>query len=329
MTSLLIGRRILRSNPGSFKAAMLFFLGIVSVVFYLFIPTAAYFMIYPTIALSIYYYINSQSDQSKLSAIASYISSIIPLALWLPVITLFFLAFSLVGLPMPTIHVAIIALSTMVIFDKMWTSSAAMTYLGLATIIISMAGGHLTSAPTAEQPLPSELFYNYNTITDEAHVATIDKHINIGNQSYLSEAQRSQLQVPYKRTYWNVATDIQPSVSMPQVVYDTIQPNIAHIINKDEVYNTRLHIAQPANVKALYINGEEVFTDRELDESVTVEAFGMIADTMTIRIEKRDSDIEQVIGVNSNYAVLPLKDILPPNALRSDAYTGIVYEVKL
>ena len=217
----------------------------------------------------------------------------------------------------------------MVLFDKLWTSSAAMTYIGLAIIIISMAGGHLTSAPTAEQPLPSELFYNYNTITGEAHLATSDKHINIGNQSYLSEAQRSQLQVPYKRTYWNAATDIQPSVSMPQIVYDTLQPNIARIVNQDEVFNTRLHIAQPANVKALYINGQEIFTDRELDESVTVEAFGMIADTMTIRIEKRNPDIDQVIGVNSNYAVLPMKDILPPNALRADAYTGIVYELML
>ena len=329
VTSLLIGRRILRSNPVSFKAAILFFRGIVSVVFYLFIPTAAYFMIYPTIALSVYYYINYRSDQSKWSTITSYVSSIIPLALWLPVITLFFLAFSLVGLPMPTIHVTIIALSTMVLFDKMWTSSAAMTYIGLAIIIISMAGGHLTSAPTAEQPLPSELFYNYNTITGEAHLASSDKHINIGNQSYLSEAKRSQLQVPYNRTYWNVATDIKSSVAMPQVVYDTLQPNIARIINQDEVFNTRLHIAQPANVKALYINGEEVFTDRELDESVTVEAFAMIADTMTIRIVKRNPDIDQVIGVNSNYAVLPMKDILPHNALRADAYTGIVYELKL
>ena len=140
---------------------------------------------------------------------------------------------------------------------------------------------------------------------------------------------RDRLQVPYKRTYWNVSTDIQPSVSMPRVVYDTLQPNIARIINQDEVFNTRLHIAQPANVKALYINGQEIFTDREIDESVTVEAFAMIADTMTIRIEKRDPEIDQVIGVNSNYAALPMDDILPPNSLRADAFTGIVYEVKL
>ena len=204
-----------------------------------------------------------------------------------------------------------------------------MTYIGLATVIISMVGGHLTSAPTTEQPLPSELFYNYNTITGEAHLASSDKHINIGNQSYLSEAKRSQLQVPYNRTYWNVATDIKSSVAMPQVVYDTLQPNIARIINQDEVFNTRLHIAQPANLKALYINGQEIFTDRELDESVTVEAFAMIADTMIIRIEKRDPEIDQVIGVNSNFAVLPMDDILPPNALRADAYTGIVYELRL
>ena len=327
ITSLLNRKPVLTNNPNSFKAAVLLFLALLCVTFYLFIPTATYFMLYPMIALSIYYYIASRRQER--SIVSAYLASLVPLALWLPVIILFFLAFSLVGLPMPTIHVTIIALSTMVVFDKMWTSSSAMTYIGLATVIISMVGGHLTSAPTTEQPLPSELFYNYNTITGEAHLASSDKHINIGNQSYLSEAKRSQLQVPYNRTYWNVATDIKSSVAMPQVVYDTLQPNIARIINQDEVFNTRLHIAQPANLKALYINGQEIFTDRELDESVTVEAFAMIADTMIIRIEKRDPEIDQVIGVNSNFAVLPMDDILPPNALRADAYTGIVYELRL
>ena len=327
ITSLLNRKPVLTNNPNSFKAAVLLFLALLCVTFYLFIPTATYFMLYPMIALSIYYYIASRRQER--SIVSAYLASLVPLALWLPVIILFFLAFSLVGLPMPTIHVTIIALSTMVVFDKMWTSSSAMTYIGLATVIISMVGGHLTSAPTTEQPLPSELFYNYNTITGEAHLASSDKHINIGNQSYLSEAKRSQLQVPYNRTYWTVATDIKSSVAMPQVVYDTLQPNIARIINQDEVFNTRLHIAQPANLKALYINGQEIFTDRELDESVTVEAFAMIADTMIIRIEKRDPEIDQVIGVNSNFAVLPMDDILPPNALRADAYTGIVYELRL
>lgn len=326
--SLIISRSVLRSSVDSFRAAMLLFMSVLCIVFYIYIPTATYFMLYPTIALSLYYNINMIRVR-EVSAIASYVTSAIPLVLWLPVITLFFLAFSLVGLPMPTIHVTIIALSTMIVFDKVWSSSSAMTYIGLAIIIISIVGGHLTSNPTEKKPLPSQLFYNYNMITGEAHLATSDKHINIGNEFYLSGAERTQLNVPYKRTYWNVGTDIQPSVAMPIIIYDSLQHNIARIINQDEVVNTRLHIRQPSNVKALYINGQEIFTDRDIDESVTVEAFAMIADTMTIRIEQRDPEIDQVISVNSIYAVLPMNDVLPPNALRANCYTEIVYELSL
>ena len=327
ITSLLNRKPVLTNNPNSFKAAVLLFLALLCVTFYLFIPTATYFMLYPMIALSIYYYIASRRQERSIAS--AYLASIVPLALWLPVITLFFLAFSLVGLPMPTIHVTIIALSTMVVFDKLWTSSALMSYVGLATILISMLGGHLSSTPTAAHPLPSDLFYNYNTLSGEAHIATTDRHINIGNEGYLSEAKRSQLKVPHNRTYWNVATEVQPSVAIPQVVYDSLQANMAQIINTDVSYNTRIHIPEPANVAALYINGQEIFTGRDSDESVLIEAFAVVSDTMTIRIEKRDPTVEQTIGVNSNFATLPFEDVLPNNAIRGEGYTGIVYELNL
>ena len=55
----------------------------------------------------------------------------------------------------------------------------------------------------------------------------------------------------------------------------------------------------------------------------------MIADTMTIRIAKLDPSIEQVIGINSNFFTLPFKDELPSNSLRTDGYTGILYEIKM
>jgi len=331
-TTLLLSRPVLKSSANSFRAAMLLFLGALCVTFYIFIPTAAYFLIYPTIALLLYYYcITSQSDNNKtwLSYVSPYVASIVPLVMWLPVITLFFLAFSLVGLPMPTIHVAIITLSIMILFTELWIDSIMMNYIGLAMIVISLIGGHLNSTPTAEKPLPSNLFYNYNSITDEAHLASSDKHINIGNEIYLDSADRSQLQVPHRRTYWNVATDIKPSVAMPQVEIDTLQSDIARIINSDEVFNTRLHIAKPSNVTALYINGKEIYSDRATDESMIVEAYAMIADTMTIRIEKRDPNNDQVISINSQYHKLPFIDKLPDNALRTDGYTGVTYEIRM
>jgi hypothetical protein len=326
ISSLLNRKSLMSEKPYSFKAAVLLFFGLLCIVFYLFIPTGTYFILFPTIALSIYYFIASRSDLG--SVISAYVASIVPLAMWLPVVTIFFLAFSLVGLPMPTIHVTLIVLSTMVVFDKLWTSSGLMRYIGLAAILISIAGGHLSSNPTAEHPLPSDVFYNYNTLSGEAHIATTDKHINIGNEQYLSDAKRSQLKVPYNRTYWNVATDIQPTVVIPHVIYDSLQSNMARIINNDVAYNTRLHIPEPSNVAALYINGQEIFLDRDRDESMIIEAFAMLSDTMTIKIEKRNPTVSQTIGVNSNYATLPFNDVLPNHAIRGEGYTAITYELR-
>ena len=326
ISSLLNRKSLMSEKPYSFKAAVLLFFGLLCIVFYLFIPTGTYFILFPTIALSIYYFIASRSDLG--SVISAYVASIVPLAMWLPVVTIFFLAFSLVGLPMPTIHVTLIVLSTMVVFDKLWTSSGLMRYIGLAAILISIAGGHLSSNPTAEHPLPSDVFYNYNTLSGEAHIATTDKHINIGNEQYLSDAKRSQLKVPYNRTYWNVATDIQPTVVIPHVIYDSLQSNMARIINNDVAYNTRLHIPEPSNVAALYINGQEIFLDRDRDESMIIEAFAMLSDTMTIKIEKRNPTVSQTIGVNSNYATLPFNDVLPNHAIRGEGYTAIIYELR-
>jgi len=50
---------------------------------------------------------------------------------------------------------------------------------------------------------------------------------------------------------------------------------------------------------------------------------------MNIRIVKKDISKEQVIGVNSNFMSLPIKDNVPINALRTDAYTGIVQEFEM
>ena len=104
---------------------------------------------------------------------------------------------------------------------------------------------------------------------------------------------------------------------------------MARIINNDVVYNTRLHIPEPSNVAALYVNGQEIFSDRDRDESIIIEAFAMISDTVIIQIKKRDPTIGQTIGVNSNYATLPFDDVLPNHAIRGEGHTGIIYELRL
>ncbi len=329
ISSLCLKKTVLSSNPSSFKAAALLFLGSLSIAFYIFIPTATYFILYPMIALSIYFLVTTRSDWAADDVIIAYATSLVPLAMWIPMITLFFLAFSLVGLPMPTIHVSIIALTTMVLFDKLWTSSSVMNYIGGAIVLGSLLGGHFTSSPTEREPLPSSLFYNYDVATGQAKWASEDKHINIGNESFLEGATYSQMMMPDTKTFWNVDTNVPLHVSVPEIIRDTLNSGIVHIIAQGEVYNTRFKVHNPSNVKSLYINDEEIFVDRETDRSITIEAFAMLADTLSLRIIKIDDAKKQTIGINSNFRSLPVEDKLPVNALRTDGYTGIVQEIEM
>ncbi len=330
VTGLCVTRPVLRANPMSYKAAMLLFLALVCLTFYVFIPTATYFMLYPLIAMAVYYYMTVRRGIDNDRPVIRYATSIIPLTIWLPSIILFFLAFSLVGLPMPTVLLTIIALSLMVFFDQLWTQDLRfVNYIGGALLAGSLLMGHLSSTPTEREPLPSSLFYHYDVTTSNAKWASEDKHINIGNHDILAGATRSEMPMPYTRTWWNVDTDVSPHVAIPQIVADSSDTELVRIISTDEVYNTRLLIHHPNNVKALYLNDQELYTDRETDQSIIIEAFAMIADTLSLRIIKKDESIGQKIGINSNFLSMPGTDSLPDNSLRTDGYTCIVQEFEM
>jgi len=329
ISSLLLRGTLLKSKLQSFKTAALLFMAMLTLVFYFFIPTATYFMLYPTIALSIYYFASGIVKKENENIFLAYLSSIIPFALWLPTTILLFLAFSLKGLPLPTIHICIIIISTMVLFSKLWAKSPIMNYVGLALLLGSLIVGHLTSKPTKERPLPSHLFYTYDVGTNQAKWASSDGYVNIGNASFLDGASKSILAVPYSKKYLNKKTDVKPHVSIPQILMDSLNNNIVQIVSEDEIFSTRFYIKSPSNVKSLYINEQEIFVNRDSDESMSIETFAMIADTMNIRIVKKDISKGQVIGINSNFMSLPVEDIVPENALRTDAYTGIVQEFEM
>lgn len=319
----------LKENYKSFNAAALLFLGILSIVFYLVIPTATYFMLYPSISLALYFFFSTKEREDKSNKFLAYGASLIPLVMWLPTIVLFFLAFSLEGLPMPAIHVSIIAVSTMVLFREIWTPSSLLSYSGMAVIIASLLMAHLTSSPTKEHPLPSSLFYHYNVTSGQAKLGNDDRHINIGNEEFLKGAERTEMRMPYIGTFWNVATDIKPHVAIPQIIRDSLDGNVIKIVSNEEVYNTSFRIEKPSNIKSLYLNGQEVFVDRETDARMTIESFGMNVDTMTLRIIRRNSSGKQAISIGSHFMSLPFEDRVPENALRSEAYTVIVQDVEM
>lgn len=329
ISSLCIKRLFLRSHANSFRAALLLFLALLSIIFYMYITTATYFMLYPTLSMSLFYYLTSSKNKTHRHKLHSYLASLVPLVLWLPTTVLFFLAFSLVGLPFPTLHVTIIVLTTMFLFKDFWLYSNIMSYIGLLLIIVSLMMGHLTSSPTEREPLPSSLFYHYNVDTDQALMGSEDKHINIGNEYYLEGAEKSVIRLPYAKRYWNVDTDITPKVKIPELIQDSIDSNILKIISQDEAYTTSLLIEHPPNLTELYINNQKIPIARATDKYFLIETFGMTADTMTIKISKKNKNIEANITIGSHFRSLPIDDKLPHNALRTDGYTNILQKTSM
>ena len=329
ISSLCISSLFLKSNANSFRAAFLLFLSLVCIVFYLYIKTATYFILYPALSITLFFWLTSSKNKTYRYKLHSYVASIIPLVLWLPTTILFFLAFSLVGLPLPTIHVTIIALTTLFLFKDLWLDSNVMNYIGLALVIVSIIIGHLTSSPTERQPLPSSLFYHYNVDTGKAIMGSEDKHINIGNESYLQDAEQNVIRMPYVKRYWNVETDIMPQVNIPEIIKDSVNSNILKVISKDEVYTTSLLIEQPTNLVELYINEQNIPTEKATDKFFLIETFGMTADTMTIRILKKNENAEIKMSIGSHFRSLPIDDNLPNNALRTDGYTNILQKTSI
>lgn len=327
--SLIIKTTYLQKHTESIKAAILVFLCLLTIVSYIFITTATYFILYPTLALAIYFYITIKRPSIKFGKLITYALSIIPFSLWLPVIITFFLAFSIVGLSLPTLLICLISFGSIILFDKLWTQTRIVEYFGAAAIFFGLLIAHLFSSPTQEKPLPSSLFYNYNVSSGEAKWATEDNLINIGNESFLNGASFSEILLPHPRKYWNKKTTVQPHVAIPRILIDTTHKSTFNIVSNEEIYLTRLYLEQPTNVDALYINGQEVFSKRALDQSIVIDAYAMLADSMQITITKKDDMIPQKIKINSNFRSLPIKDQLPANALRVDGFTDIVQEISI
>lgn len=327
VNALILKGTYLKKHTESVKVAILLFLSLLTIVFFIYISTATYFLLYPTLTLAALVYLKIKVPSNSKGKFITYALSIIPFGIWLPSIILFFLAFSIVGLPLPTILICFIVFGSIILFDKLWTQTRIIEYVGALTIILGLFVAHLYSNPTEEKPLPSSLFYNYNVTTGEAKWATEDKQINIGNESFLKGATLSQIMLPQPRTYWNTKTSVEPHVSFPKIVIDTTQSNTVKVISDKEIYLTRLYLENTANVGALYINEQEVYTERNSDQSITVDAYAMITDSLKIRIVKKDESIQQNIKINSNFRSLPIADDLPVNVLRVDGFTDIIQEI--
>ena len=132
--SLVFKLFIKRNNAQALKVAILLVLLILAVLFYIYIPTGTYFMVFPLVALSLSFLIKGSkvSKVTYANTVGLFVLSIIPIAIWAPVIINIFLAFSLKMLAAPGILTLLLLSAVFICFDSIWSESGELRFFTFA-----------------------------------------------------------------------------------------------------------------------------------------------------------------------------------------------------
>jgi|GEM_PF-688268 len=310
------------------KVASLVILLCFTLVFYIFLPTATYFMSIPTLILTSGLLLNIKFQKDIYRYTLPFLVIIIPLSIWVPVVNTLFLAFSISNMIGPAILTFIICLGLILTFEDMWKSDRVLPFISIAIICVSMVWAHLTSQPTTEKPLPSSLIYHYNIDTDISHWISNDDISNIGNQEYFDD-DFVEVNIPYKVTKLGIVNDVKPFVKTKVELGDTMGNFDFKLTYDDEVFQTRIYIENVENVKSFNVNDERAFVKGDSKGKLTMEIYGLTQDSLQLGLTKIDEGKEVELHISSRFLGLPVKDILPDNAVRQDGYIEIVRTVRI
>lgn len=308
------------------QASSLFIMALGTIGMYIALPTASYLLIFPSIILAlIFWYHNSYPSESEAPIHNTLVGlgSIVPLAMWIPVTSTFFLAFSLGGLPGPVIIMCLIAMAMTICAKSIWTNSKLLAYVGIGIFLISMAVGHMTSAPTGEKPIPSSAYFLHNVDSGISHIATNDDRTNIGNEVLLEGAKQLEIEIPNTIKRLAATSNTKLHIPIPSIVKDTTTKNTILINSKTEAYFTRIVFETTNNIASATIDNQEILTNGNSDKPLIIDLFGFTSNTLQLKVVKKDSTISQEIGIASRFESLPQESI-PAEARRVDGYTSIV-----
>lgn len=313
------------------QAGALLILGFATLGMFVALPTASYSLIFPTVFLSIIFWYNHTSSSRMSTAFNRLVVGlgiVVPLAIWFPTTSTFFLAFSLKGLPGPVLLICFIGMAMMICYKSIWVDSKLLAYLGVGVFLVSMVVGHLTSAPTVEKPIPSSAYFLHDSQSGESYVVTNDGSINDGNKDLLAGSESLALYIPNKITRLAVKSNTPLHVEEPTIVKDSTTSGAVFIKRAQEAYQTRIVFENTANITSAMLDDQIILTDGTSSEQFTLDVFGFTTGPLQLTIVKKDSSIMQQIGIASRFESLP-KEQIPATARRVDGYTSIVQKVEL
>ncbi len=313
------------------QSGALLILGLAIIGMFVALPTASYSMIFPTIFLSvIFWYNNTHSSRmsTPFNNLVVGLGIVVPVAIWFPTTSTFFLAFSLKGLPGPVILICLIVMAIMICYKSLWVDSKFLAYAGIGVFLISMIAGHLTSAPTAEKPIPSSAYFLHDVDSGESFMVSNDDFLNNGNKDLLSGSEALTLNIPNEITRLAVRSNTPLHVQQPTIVKDSTTSGVLVINRTQEAYQTRIVFENTANIASATLDDQVILTDGNSSKQFILDVYGFTTEPLNLAIVKKDSTIMQNIGIASRFESLP-KEQIPATARRVDGYTSIVQRVEL
>lgn len=324
---LMISRLKNRLGIHSLQLAYLTILSFFLVAVHYFIPTATYLMAVPMVGLFTGLFIRETGPvvhHSWADFAVGLFMMILPCALWITTVHLLFLAFSLSLLAGPVVLFSVFALALLLAFEGLWEKkSYALPVLAVVGFTISFGWAHLTSKPTAERPLLSNLYHVYDADAETGYWVTNNPSANIGNQAAITAPERIDLRMPWLTTRTAQFSGIETKDLAPVIRRDSTRRQL-EIRYPQRILWSTLHFEEMQNIKELTLNDQRITSMDSLESGAfTLNLYGMGLDSLTIKFSKRDTlgPVNCYLGLS--FPGLPVEDDLPPNAVRTGGYTYV------
>lgn len=306
---------------------------ILLLIIYFMAPTATYIMAIPLLGLYLALLLSrgTKGDEGKDESVLTGLSiMLLPIGFWTVATYLIYLAFSLSLLPGPVLFCALFVMATLIAFPSWWKKeSRVLPVAGLVAFLGAMLVAHLQSQPTADRPLPSDLFHFFNADEGFAYWITSDDQLNVGNEVMLKGAKEVDLEVPWSLRRLAVPSDHTDQTLAPQLEIDSTG-NGAVITNVKQPYWMTVVLENPSMLSRFEMQGQVLDSlpiDREFPYYINVYGTGL--EQFKLGWVKKDSSAVLDITVCTRLPDLPTPDQLPDNAVRRSGYNFVMKKLKL
>ena len=305
------------------KAAMITFLVVLCILISYTLPTASYLITWPLVAICLAIIAQSKMEKSFVKTSTKYMLSLIPLAIWGPVVITLFLAFSIKLLAVPAIVAFLLVIATCIMFPELW-EGRTIKDISASAFVASIVIAHIFSYPSEKKPLPSNLHYLYNSNTEKSYWVTDDSKPNEGNLQLLEGYSYQAIDSPYPIYRNAVETDIAPVHSIPEIIRDSIDSTRVYILSKDLAFKSSIYISNPSNINSMTINDHSAIKEGEQEKDFVADIYGFGQDSLNLKIIKRNPELKDSIAIRTMMKGMPEDQELEKQILRTGEYSSIV-----